>query len=322
MGQVRHAQLLDRSVVGYLPRAGALAAFGAIIGAAFWWLGTSWWQLLVAVGLAALSAQIGFLGHDAGHQQVFRSRRWNDAVGMILSNAGIGLSYGWWVGKHRRHHQHPNDTERDPDVQRGVLAWTPEQARRQSGVLRTVVAYQAQLFFPLLLLEAVSLRVSSVRSLMTRPRHGTRECVLLSAHVVVYLGLLFWWLSPLQALAFVAVHQALLGLYLGVTFAPNHKGMHMAEPGEQLDYLRRQVLTSRNVRGGRAMAVISGSLNLQIEHHLFPSMPSHNLRRVRPLVRDFCAAHGVPYCEVSVLSSYARILGYLRDLRPAPMAAP
>ena len=52
-----------------------------------------------------------------------------------------------------------------------------------------------------------------------------------------------------QALAFVAVQQGVFGLYMGVSFAPNHKGMPMERPEDNWDYLRRQVITSRNIRG-------------------------------------------------------------------------
>ena len=85
------------------------------------------------------------------------------------------------------------------------------------------------------------------------------------------------------------MHQAVFGLYMGCSFAPNHKGMPIVAAHEKLDYLRSQVLTSRNVRGGWFADQLLGGLNYQIEHHLFPSMPRPNLRHARPLVRTFCA---------------------------------
>ena len=73
--------------------------------------------------------------------------------------------------------------------------------------------------------------------------------------------------------------MALFGVYLGGSFAPNHKGMPIIPAGMKVDFLRRQVLTSRNIRGGTAVDFAMGGLNYQIEHHLFPSMPRPNLRR-------------------------------------------
>ena len=120
---------------------------------------------------------------------------------------------------------------------------------------------------------------------------------MLVAHVAGYLAALVLVLSPAQAVAFVLVQQGLFGLYLGCSFAPNHKGMPTLTDADQLDFLRRQVLTSRNVAGSGPWTSLLGGLNYQIEHHLFPSMPRPNLRQAQPLVRAFCPQHGLPYCR-------------------------
>jgi fatty acid desaturase len=316
LAQVRSAGLLERSGRSSLPRIvglGALVIAGVV---GFVWLGSSWWQLGVAAYFAVVFAQLGFLGHDGGHQQLFATKKWNDRLGVVVSNLGIGLSYGWWVDKHNRHHRNPNDLERDPDVRRNVLAWSQEQAARQRGPLRFVAAHQGAFFFPLLLFEAWNLHVGSARTLLARPRERRVELVLLAAHAGGCLTLLLLVLSPARAIAFVAVQQSLLGIYLGCSFAPNHKGMPNPDDARAPDFLRRQVLTSRDVTGGRVITAAMGGLNFQIEHHLFPSMPSRNLRRCQPLVKRFCADRGIPYCEASLLNSYATALRYLRSVQP------
>src|SRR3954471_8497301 len=75
---------------------------------AFALLGRSWYQLLVAAFLAFVFTQIAFVGHDAGHRQIAGSRRTNDLLGVLHGNLLIGLSFGWWVSKHNRHHANPN----------------------------------------------------------------------------------------------------------------------------------------------------------------------------------------------------------------------
>jgi fatty acid desaturase len=143
-------------------------------------------------------------------------------------------------------------------------------------------------------------------------RHRRAEGVLLLLHFAAYLGIVLLVLSPARAAAFVAVHLALFGVYLGCTFAPNHKGMPMlADTDERPDFLRRQVLTSRNVRGGPLVDVLLGGLNYQIEHHLFPSMPTANLRRAAPLVREYCAQIGVAYTDAGLVDSYRQALRHL-----------
>jgi fatty acid desaturase len=312
---VHRAGLLERSGWRYLPRLLTLAALIGVGVVALAGVGDSWATLGVAAYLGVVMGQLGFLGHDAGHQQVFRSKRWNDRVGVIVSTVGVGLSYRWWVDKHNRHHRNPNEVGQDPDVDRNILAWTVAQAEEQRGPLRLIARHQDAMFFPLLLLEGWNLHVGSLRTLLRRKPRRT-ELLLLMTHVVGGFALLLTFLSPVKALVFVVVQQSVFGLYLGSTFAPNHKGMAMFVVGERPDFLRRQVLTSRNLAGGRLTAVAFGGLNFQIEHHLFPSMPSANLRRCRPLVRRFCAEHSIAYTETDLLESYLIVLRYLRSLRP------
>ena len=113
---------------------------------------------------------------------------------------------------------------------------------------------------------------------------------------------------------FVAIQQGVFGLYMGCSFAPNHKGMPTLAPDNELDYLRRQVLTSRNVRGSRVVDLVLGGLNYQIEHHLFPSMPRPNLRHAQPLVRAYCAELNLPYVETSLAASYVTVLRHLHGV--------
>ncbi|HEX5994480.1 MAG TPA: acyl-CoA desaturase [Jiangellales bacterium] len=319
---VTAAGLLGRRPGYYVARIATVGVFLTAGWAAFVALGDSWWQVGVAAALAVIFAQAALVAHDIAHRQVFGTRRLSGIAGRLLGNLGIGMSYGWWMDKHTRHHANPNHEELDPDVSPEILVWSAEQATKSRGVARFVGRWQAFLFFPLLTLEGVNLKVSSFRALR-RPglRHRWLEGALLAAHVVAYLGGLLLVLSPVKALVFFAVHQALFGVYLGCAFAPNHKGMPTLTGDDRPDYLRRQVLTSRNVRGGWLVDVALGGLNYQIEHHLFPSMPTPNLRRAQPIVREYCRELGVRYEETGLLSSYAIALRHLHRAG-APLRRP
>jgi fatty acid desaturase len=145
--------------------------------------------------------------------------------------------------------------------------------------------------------------------------------LLFAAHIVGYVGVVFWVLSPVKATVFILVQQGLVGLYLGAAFAPNHKGMPILDADDHSDFLRRQVLTSRNVRGGRLVDLALGGLNYQIEHHLFPSMPRPNLRLAQPIIRRFCHQHGLTYAETSLTDSYAQTLRHLHSVGSSPSSA-
>jgi fatty acid desaturase len=326
--QVRAARLLDRTPWRYGLRITATVLFFL----ACWWalvaIGQSWLVLVPAVLLGVASTQVAFLGHDGGHQQIAATRTGNTVVGLLAGNLLTGLSIGWWIDKHVRHHANPNKEDHDPDIGEGVFAFTTAQAANRAGRLpRAIARNQAVLFFPLLTLEGLNLHAASVRWLF-RARGGRlrrTELLLLSVHVLAYLGVVLWVLSPVLAVAFVAVHQAVFGLYMGCSFAPNHKGMPIIGAEQKLDYLRRQVVTSRNVRGGWFVDQLLGGLNYQVEHHLFPSMPRTHLRKAQRLVQTYCAQHRIPYTETGLFASYACALRYLHTLggplRAAHLAA-
>jgi fatty acid desaturase len=284
--------------------------------AVFFLLGRSWWQMLVAVFLGLMFTQTGFIGHDAGHRQISGSKRADDLIGRIHGNLLIGLSYGWWTSKHNRHHSHPNQVGRDPDIGGRAVAFTPDQARARGGLGRWLAGYQAWLFFPMLLLEGLHLHVAGVRTLLGRQRTGVKvvEGTLLAAHIIGYLAAVFLVLTPVQAVAFLLIQQGVFGLYLGCSFAPNHKGMAMFGEDEKVDFLRRQVVTSRNIRGSWFTDFALGGLNYQIEHHLFPSMPRPTLRRAQAPVRAFCEQHGIAYHETGAVDSYVQVLRHLNTV--------
>jgi fatty acid desaturase len=312
--RIRDATLLRRRPVYYVATMSVTLVAFAGGWVALFVVGDSWASLGIAALLAFLSTQVVFFGHDAGHQQIFVSRRANRRVGLLVANVLTGMSFGWWVPKHNAHHAHPNVIGRDPDIGVGAvaLAFTADSVRDRQGAGRVLARYQAWLFFPLLLLEGVGLRVSGVDDLLRRrDRSAVIEGMLIGLYAILYLTAVLWVLSPLRALAFVAVQQGLFGLYLGCTFAPNHKGMPVLADDSDLGFVRRQVITSRNLTGGRVIAFLFGGLNYQIEHHLFPAMPRPNLGRARSIIQVFCSDHEIAYHESSVFGSYRQALGYL-----------
>jgi fatty acid desaturase len=314
--QVRAAGCLDRRPRYYGTK--ILLTIAAFLAG---WLGffvlrASWATLGVAVFLGVMSTQLGFLGHDAGHGQVFASRRANRLLGLGIGNGLIGLSLGWWVPKHNAHHAHPNQVGRDPDI--GVAPSAAPGLDGHSGatsrIVRWLNRWQVELFFPLMLLRSMGLYVSGVQDLLRRrDRAAVTEGLLLAAHVFVYLTAIVWVLPWTEAVAFIAVHQIVFSVYLGFSFAPNHKGMPLLERDSTVGFARRQIVTARNVAGGWWTTFVLGGLNYQIEHHLFPTMPRPNLVRARDLVRAFCLQGDLGYCEVGPLRSFRQVVRGLRD---------
>jgi len=321
--QVREAGLLNRRFGYYgakIPL--TVGAFGAGF-AGLILLGNSWFALAIAVFLGLMFTQLGFVGHDAGHQEVFRSRRANRLLGFAVGNVLIGMSFGWWVPKHSAHHAHPNEIGRDPDIGDGPASPATTGGAGVTGgrLARAMDRWRVPLFFPLMIMRSTGIYVLSVQRLVrARDRAAVVEGALLALHVALYLTCVFWVLSPLKAVAFIAVQQAVFSVYLGCSFAPNHKGMPIVDSEAGLSFARRQVITSRNIAGGRFTNLLLGGLNYQIEHHLFPNMPRPNLARAQGIVRAFCLENGLGYEEDSLIGSYRQTLRSLRGVVTVGMA--
>ncbi|HEX4219247.1 MAG TPA: acyl-CoA desaturase, partial [Acidimicrobiales bacterium] len=289
-----------------------LGGLGAVVVAAIV-VGDSWWNLVLAVGLAFVMVQLGFIGHDAGHRQISASRRDNDLIGLIHANLLTGFSFGWWLTKHNRHHAHTNRPGKDPDLAPGALVYTPDQVRARGRFGRSFARTQGLLLLPLMFLEALNLHIASIRSLSRRrDRRAVLEVGLLAVHAGIFFVAPFLLLSPVRAAAFIVISQSLFGFYLGASFVTNHVGMPIMVAPDDLGFLRRQVLTSRNLSGRHLTGFVFGGLDTQIEHHLFPTMPRANLRRARELVRPFCAERRIAYAEESPWRAFRDVLHHLR----------
>ncbi|MBI3968489.1 MAG: fatty acid desaturase [Chloroflexi bacterium] len=319
---VARERLLDRQPIYYVSK--VILTFGFFAFSIAWLFATDniWLQIPNAILIGFVYVQIGFLGHDSDHYQIFRDPKKNAMMGLIVGNLLIGASRAWWTDDHRRHHVNPNDPEIDPNVDIGLLAYTAEQARNKTGLLRLIARHPTLMMFPVYSLEAFNIHQYSFRFLFEhRPRQMGLEVALLVVHWVWYLSLVVYCLGPWQAIPFVIVHKVANGLYLASVFAPNHKGMPLLESDSDIDYLRKQVLTARNITGSPITDFIYGGLNYQIEHHLFPTMPRNNLRRAQPIVKEYCLTHGVSYHETSIMQSYQEIFAHLNALTE-PLRAP
>ncbi|HLZ71327.1 MAG TPA: acyl-CoA desaturase [Dehalococcoidia bacterium] len=285
-----------------------------------------WWLVFDAALLAAVFVQFAFLGHDVGHRQVVRSQRPRTVLSLIVGNLLVGVSASWWQTKHNRHHGHPNRPGFDPDVMLPVLAFSPERAQSMNRAQRLFVRYQHLLFLALVLTEGIVLRVSSIEYLVTRRgRCWLLELLLIVLHLAAYSELAIHHFGVMPGLGFIALHQMCFGLYMGLVFAPNHKGMatNAAPPADVADdFLLEQVLSSRNVQPSPLLDYLFGGLNYQIEHHLFPTLPRNRLPAAQALVETFCAEYGIPYHQTSPLTAYRDIFGHLRSVGQAARGAP
>jgi fatty acid desaturase len=315
--EIRESGLLDRCYRYYWTQIAVWVSAFVALWAGFVLLGASWFQLILAAALGFVVTQFGFLGHDAAHRQMFVSPGWNAWTARILAGAFAGLSFSWWRVKHNKHHKGPNKEGYDPDIAAGAVSFTPDIVNARTGLSGWIVRRQGWLFFPLLTLEGINLHISSVRAAADKDsREPWRrvELLLVLARLAVYVAVPLVFLPLGMAVAFFAIQMAVFGICLGAAFAPAHKGMPIIPATMKLDFLRRQVMVSRNVRGNPAVDIAMGGLNYQIEHHLFPNMPRCNLKKAQKMVRTHCESQGISYMQVGLFESYRLVVDYLNNV--------
>lgn len=265
-----------------------------------------------------LTAQYGFIAHELAHNQVFEDHRANTWVGMVLANLFAGLSFGFWLQKHNRHHGKPNMVDSDPDIDLRVLAFSTEQKFQKPSAERMLTRNQGWLFPILVFLTSFDLLLDSFKSLGRKSGRGAEHrflegamlIVRLLTPVAIYLIFLPLWVAPIAWLTYMLS----FGFFLGTAFAVNHIGMPLVERGSRIGFMERQVLTSRNITPSVLKDTFLGGLNYQIEHHLFPSMSRPNLPKVRPIVKAFCLEKGIAYKEMGLFSGFGEVIGYLNKV--------
>jgi fatty acid desaturase len=300
--------------------------------------GSSAWLALSAVIIALFWQQCGWLSHDYMHHQVFDNRWYGDLMSYLIGNVCQGFSVEWWKNKHNTHHAVPNMHESAPEAHDGdpdietmpVLAWSLKLARKvqtAGAVGRFSVRNQSLLYFPILALARISWLQQSfmyvwgeggawgeVKSFPLR--HPVPEYTGLALYYAWYGCLMAATCSPLQALMYILVSQCVCGVFLAIPFGVGHNGMATFDYDNKPDFATLQVLTTRNIEDD-ALGLTGwfcGGLHLQVEHHLFPAVPRHNLHKIRALVEPLAKQHGVRYHSQSLWAGTWEVLGHLRQV--------
>jgi fatty acid desaturase len=322
---VRDAGYLKKKPSFYIIRLVVISVIASALwtGAGFLaWAATlnGWWMVLafaIVALLGVMSAQYGFIAHEAAHRQIFRNNKLNDWTGLILANLFAGLSYGFWLKKHNKHHQRPNQIGEDPDIAIRVLSFTTESKMSKKGIERWFSDRQGYLFPLLLLFTGFDLLLDSVAGMGRKDRSIGIRVLEFSLMLIrqfapyVVLAIMF---GPFWAMAMWFVMMMSFGFFMGAAFAPNHKGMPLVEKDSSLDFFSRQVLTSRNIKGSWLKDNLMGGLNYQVEHHLFPSMARPYLRKAHAIVAEYCRQNDVTLVEMNLLSSYKVIMQHLNKV--------
>lgn len=293
-----------------------LFTYAALI-AGFVWIATSiesnvaiiTGTLLLAVFTGVFLTQIAEFAHDIGHQSAIRRRKSNRYLGIFLGAFVLGVSPSWWKAKHNvDHHENPNRLGFDTDIEFPVLAFDPRQLAERRKIFLPIIMVQHWLIVPLMTLQAINTNKVTIEYLLREcPKDRILQAFAVILHWASVAVLIYFtgWIG----LLFVTVALASHGLCNGSVFAPNHKPEEILDANAPRDRLWDQVATTRNAHGNNLVTNYlvdfwTGGLNYQIEHHLFPTMPRGNLKKVQPIVQKHCKMNGIPYHSTTLWRSY------------------
>lgn len=232
------------------------------------------------------------------------------------------------------HHTWTNVLGRDRDVGYEILRVTELQAWRPRYLLQFLYNALLALLFEwgvalhdieLSRIETGEKKLSDFRPMLQRIWHKVRRQTMKDYVLWPLLsGPYFFYVFAANAVANVIRNVwAYVIIFCGHFPEGAHVFTEEQVAGEtRAGWYVRQLLASCNIRGSKLFHILSGNLSHQIEHHLFPDMPSNRYPQVAPRVQALCERYRIPYNTGSLTRQFGTtILKILRLSLPGPPAA-
>jgi fatty acid desaturase len=281
---------------------------------------------------------VGALGHDAGHFACSRRAWINDICVWAMS---LLCNPVMWQHQHTfAHHSFTNEFDHDPDlhhfhllvrVHRHVKQDKQYQNQKHSAFVfmaYTLVTFGTCFWIPLDMMQTGFLHGIVEWSDRGRLLRALGMFAHMIGFVLLVLVTPFMSLPWYKAIAAVVIHLATSGMLFGIFSQVNHLNeasleadsntrSHSNRPDElKKSWAAAQVETSNNFAPNSFLwHILSNGLNLQIEHHLFPSINHSHLPRIAPIVEQTCKEYGVQYkCYKSWREVMAATLEWLDRL--------
>jgi len=248
---------------------------------------------LAAPFLGCWLASMGLaVQHDANHGSLFQSPRLNSFFGLFDDLIG-GSSLVWRHHHDVGHHLFTNDIQCDPDSSAGI----PFLRMHPSNPWKWYHQFQ-QWYFPLIAsFLGIAYPFADISSFLSRRFSDVKF------HPLSFYDNLEFWLGKfvnfgiylifpfyfhgISFLPAFLMYQMVGGLYLAVTFAVSHNVIEIDQNGgnQAKDWAELQIIQSTNWSTSSWIAnFLTGGLNTQIEHHLFPGVGSRHYRALASIV--------------------------------------
>jgi fatty acid desaturase 2 (delta-6 desaturase) len=250
-------------------------------------------MFLASIALGTAQSQAGWSQHDYGHLSVFKkSRKLNQLFHQLTIGGLKGASSGWWKTRHNRHHAKTNVVNLDPDLHTEPLFIWSESLLKKGWKMLPYQQYYWWFLGPPLVTTVIFVP-QNLRYVFTYKLWS--DLFWLLTYYVRYSFMFYPYLTGWQ----------MLGLYFASRFWESHwftwvtSMSHLPRPMrvEHIDqnWVSLNANSTQNITNGLFHDWFTGHLNFQLEHHLFPQMPRHNLKKIAPRIKSLCLKHELPY---------------------------
>lgn len=270
------------------------------------------WALLLCVLLGVTTALIGFnIMHDGAHGSLSKSPVVNRLAALTLNMLGAS-SFLWNIKHNIIHHTFTNVDHVDDDIlNEPFFRMTVSQQRRKIHRFQHIYfpfAYGLMYMFWIFMLDFkkyFSRRIADHGNIKIGFKDHFGFWLTKVLYVFFYFVVpLFFYSVPALLLGY-SVFAITTGLITSVVFQLAHtvEDTSFITPPEQAvpiesDWATHQVRTTANfATSSKIVTWLTGGLNHQVEHHLFPKISHVHYPELSLIVRDVCKQYGLPYHE-------------------------
>lgn len=241
---------------------------------------------------------------------------------------------GWWKYTHNVHHVRTNDLHYDPDVQHlpfmaldtmflgSIYSKFHQRVMEYNWFAKMCISVQPLHFLITILMSRIFVLTQSLIFVFYDQPLGKNgknsswmnnklEQITLVLHHIWVIALVSCFTYHPFICFFIA--YAIAGI-LHLQIVINHFPLPLTDNITNDDFILHQALTSMAISSNRWTHWFYGGLQFQVEHHLFPRMPRHNLRKVKPLVQQLFADNDIQYLETSFWGAIFSIQGIMQKV--------
>lgn len=245
----------------------------------------------------------------------------------------------WMHGHNGLHHHYTNIVGKDPDVNYGTLRTSPHTPWGLYHAIQAVQFFITAPFF----MEVIGVYNTGLTDLLRKPKQPGYVDVLpdrslksiakafrksfgkilpfYAYNFILWPALAgpMWW----KVLAGNALAHMANNIYTAASVYAGHFGEDTEfyppdfKPKSRGEFYKAQVRAAHNFTAPLVLQILAGTLNAQIEHHLFPKAPPNRLRQVTSRVKEVCAKYGVVYVQDTWWNTWKRAIQYLGKMSSA-----